>query len=92
MSDPQTPTRSLAEIGRDAARAAQREALLTTLEACGWNIMATARTLQMSGAKNVRRAITTLGLTAEYSAAKAAGRILSGRPKRGIVDSLSQVR
>jgi transcriptional regulator of acetoin/glycerol metabolism len=39
----EAPSRSLAEIGRDAARKAQREALLATLEACGWNLSEAAR-------------------------------------------------
>jgi hypothetical protein len=81
MTDAETPTRSLAEIGRDAARKAQREALLATLEACGWNMSEAARRLG-SNSPNVLRAVRSL-LAAEYAKAHEDGRIHVGgnRPR-----------
>ena len=50
---------------------AKRELLLSTLNACDWNLSETARQLAMPGASQVIRAITDAQLTAEYEAAKA---------------------
>lgn len=73
------PSRSLAEIGRDAARKAQREALLATLEACGWRLTEAGAAIGLNGgAGNVLRSIRSLGLSAEYEEAKAAGKIRHG--------------
>lgn len=71
--------RSLAEIGRDASRAAQRAALLKTLEACQWRLSDAAKTLRMDCTGNVLRSIKALGLTDEYQQAKGAGLIVRGR-------------
>ncbi len=71
--------RSLAEIGRDASRAAQRAALLEALEACQWRLSDAAKTLRVDGTPNVLRAIKSLGLVAEYEEAKRAGLIVRGR-------------
>jgi hypothetical protein len=88
------PSRSLADIGRDAARTAQRAALLATLEACGWRMSVAAETLRMGDTASVLRAIKRLGLTAEYDAARERGLFRRGRhhlpmltvePKRGTV-------
>ena len=72
MTDAETPTRSLAEIGRDA----QRERLRTVLDACGWNMSEAARRLGSNSA-NVLRSVRSL-LADEYAAAKADGRIRVG--------------
>jgi len=61
---------SFAEIGRDAAHTAQREALLRELKAQGWNLSATAKELRMGTASTVIRAIRSLGLEKEYEAAQ----------------------
>lgn len=72
--------RSLAEIGRDASRAAQRAALLETLEACQWCLSEAARVLAMGdGTGNVLRSIKALGLVEEYEAARRSGLIVQGR-------------
>jgi hypothetical protein len=71
--------RYLAEIGRDASRAAQRAALLETLEACQWRLSDAAKTLRMDCTGNVLRSIKVLGLTDEYQEAKRAGLIVRGR-------------
>ncbi len=70
--------RSLAEIGRDASRTARRKALLAELRRQRWNMTAVAKLLGMSNTSNVLRAIADLGLSAEYEAAKAAGKIPMG--------------
>lgn len=53
-------TPSLAEIGRAAAKAAQRQALLDVLEQTGWSLASTADVLAMSDSNNVRRALHEL--------------------------------
>lgn len=75
----EAPSRSLAEIGRDAARKAQREALLATLEACGWNMAHAAKALRMGGTPVVLRSIRSLGLLDEYLDAKRDRRVVAGR-------------
>lgn len=78
---PSTATRSLAEIGRDAAKAAQKAALLGALEASGWRITDASVSLGLGhGTGNILRAIRSLELVDEYRAAKAAGRIKRGAP------------
>ena len=69
---------SLAEIGREAAKKAQREALLATLERLDWNLSATAEELGLSNTSNVIRSIRALDLDTEYEAARDAGRIPKG--------------
>lgn len=71
---------TLAQVGRIAAREAQRNALLTELETQNWNLSAVARELGLVAAGNVLRAIKSLGLDKEYDRAKAAGKIHPGRP------------
>lgn len=69
---------TLAEIGRTAAEAAQREALLSTLNEAEWNLSEAARRLGMHTAGNVIRYIKRLDLEAEYNAAHKAGLIRPG--------------
>lgn len=69
---------SLAKIGREAAHKAQREALLAALEAHDWHLSAVAKATGLHNASNVIRSIRTLGLTEEYEAAKADGKIPKG--------------
>lgn len=79
MSDAQAPARSLAEIGRDAARTAQRAALLGALEACGWRMSVAAKVVGVAGTSGVLHQIERLGLQAEYADAKARGLFQRGR-------------
>lgn len=84
----QAPSRSLAEIGRDAARKAQREALLATLEACGWNLSEAARRLRMGAAAAVIRSLRKLGLNREYADARARGDVRHGGHRASTVSPL----
>lgn len=77
-SDKPTPRPTLAEIGKAAAREAQRAALLKELRTQNWNLSATAESLGLSNASNVIRAINSLDLADEYEAAKDAGKIPRG--------------
>jgi len=61
-----------------AGEAAQRGLLLGTLKETDWNLTAAAETLQMAGPSDVLRAIKVLGLSEEYDAAKAAGKVSPG--------------
>lgn len=70
---------SFAEIGREAAREAQRKALLRALKAHDWNLAHTADALSMGDASAVIRALKSLA-PEEYDAAREDGRIRSGRP------------
>ncbi len=72
------PARSLAEVGRLAAEAAQRKTLLASLRRHDWNMSATARELSMTNTANVLRAIKRLELSDDYERAKAAGKIAPG--------------
>ena len=72
--------RSFAEIGRKAAKEAQRAALLDSLGRNGWNLAAVARELDMGDSSNVRRAIDAVGLSEHYERAKADGLVKPGRP------------
>jgi hypothetical protein len=65
--------RSLADIGKAAARRAQRDALLAELEAQEWNLTATAEVFGMAG-PNVIRALKDLAPD-EYEKARKHGRI-----------------
>lgn len=71
---------SFAEVGREAARDAQRKHLLRTLKSNGWNMSHTAEVLQMGSASAVIRALKSLA-PEEYEAAQNDGRIRAGRPK-----------
>lgn len=69
---------SLTEIGRQAAKDAQRRALLAELDANDWNLTATAEALQVSGGSpNIIRALKQLAPD-EYEAAKTDGRVSPG--------------
>lgn len=70
--------KSLAEIGRRAARAAQRRALLAALKRHRWNLTVVAEALRLGSPANAIRSIRSLGLDAEYGAAKAAGKVSPG--------------
>lgn len=72
--------RSFAAIGREAAKNAQRLALLDALGRLDWNLAAVARELSMSDRSTVRRAISDLGLEVHYKRAKIAGLMRPGRP------------
>jgi transcriptional regulator with GAF, ATPase, and Fis domain len=79
VGTPTEPTKpSYAEVGREAARVAQREALHRELVAQGWNLSATAKELRMGTASAVIRAIHKLGLSKEYKAAQKRGDIFPG--------------
>jgi transcriptional regulator with GAF, ATPase, and Fis domain len=63
---------SFAEIGRKAARDAQRAALLGALIEQGWNLSAVGQSLGLGHPSNVLRAIKDVGLLKEYNNAKLA--------------------
>ena len=84
----EAPSRSLAELGRDASRKAQREALLATLEACGWNLSEAARRLRMGAAAAVIRSLRKLGLNREYADARARGDVRHGGHRASTVSPL----
>jgi len=73
---------SFAEVGRAAAKAAQRETLLDALKANGWNLTHTSVALTLGGPSAVIRAIKSLGLDREYDAAKKRGDVAPGRPAK----------
>jgi transcriptional regulator with GAF, ATPase, and Fis domain len=75
---PKKPT--LTDIGREAARKAQRDALLAELRAQEWNLTATAKELGLNNGSNVIRSIRALGLDDEYERARQRGDIAPGRP------------
>ncbi len=68
------PPKTFAEVGREAAREAQRKVLLEALDAHAWNMTVTAEALGMGTGANVTRAVKQLA-PEEYEAAKADGRI-----------------
>jgi transcriptional regulator with GAF, ATPase, and Fis domain len=61
---------SFAEIGRRAAKEAQRAALLEALKQEDWNLTAVAKRLSMGAASNVIRAIRDLDLREVYDNAR----------------------
>ena len=65
----------------EVAAVAQRKRLLKALRAAKWNLGHTAVALRLSGAPAVIQYLKRLGLTAEYDAAKADGRIKPGARK-----------
>lgn len=66
----------------EVADAAQRKLLLATLKRHRWNLGHTATELRLHGAPAVIRYLRRLGMSAEYDAAKADGRVKAGaRPK-----------
>lgn len=71
---------SFAETGRSAAKAAQRELLLSALGRCGWNLTAAAEQLSMGANSSVIRALKELA-PEEYEMARASGRIAPGKPR-----------
>jgi transcriptional regulator with GAF, ATPase, and Fis domain len=68
------PPKTFAEVGREAAREAQRKVLLESWKANGWNMTATAEALGMGSGPAVIRALKTLAPD-EYEAAKTDGRV-----------------
>jgi len=64
------PPPSLADVGREAAKAAQRKVLLAALRSHKWNLSAAGAAVGVKGSANVIRFIHSLGLTAEYDAAR----------------------
>lgn len=66
------------EVGREAARREQRKFLLEVLERNDWNLSKTARETGLDNASNVTKEIHKVGLTTEYEAAKAAGKVSKG--------------
>jgi len=62
----------------EAGDAAMRKLLLATLRRNAWNLTGTATELRMTGPSNVLHSIKRLGLSAEYDAAKAAGKVSPG--------------
>lgn len=68
----------LVQIGEDA----MRKALLDALEAADWRLTDAAELLGLNGPTNVLRGIRRLGLSAEYEAARSAGKVRPGiRPR-----------
>lgn len=64
-------TPSLAEIGKLAAEAAQRQAVLNALRASNWSPSAAAEALRVpGGAASMLRSIRRLGLQEEYDRAR----------------------
>src|SRR5439155_2645038 len=66
-----TPEPSLKEIGRQASQAAEREAIVKTLERTGWNRVRAARALRISYRALLYK-IKQAGLGAERSSARSA--------------------
>lgn len=69
---------NLAEIGREASRAAQRKALLAELQRNDWNLTATGAAVGIPNVSNLIRTIRAVGLEDEYEAAREAGKIPKG--------------
>ncbi len=61
-----------AEVGREAARKAQRQLVLDELKRHDWNLTDTAKALGLAHASAVSRAIDELDLADEYEQGKAA--------------------
>ncbi|MDB4930079.1 MAG: hypothetical protein JWM10_2563 [Myxococcaceae bacterium] len=68
------PPKTFAEVGREAAREAQRKVLLESWKAHDWNMTATAEALGMGDGTAVIRALKALA-PEEYDAAKKDGRV-----------------
>lgn len=64
-----------------AGEAAQRGVLLMELKAHGWNLTATAESLEMGHPSAVLRSIKQLDLTDEYEAARVRGDVSPGNRK-----------
>lgn len=76
MAEPGTKRRkvsTLAKVGESARVAAQRQLLLSTLDANRWNLTATAEALGLTDSSAVLRAALTLGLKKELAAARKRG-------------------
>lgn len=65
---------TFAEVGRVAARDAQRALLLETCERLGWHLGAVAEALAMGAASHVVRALKNLAPD-EYEAARESGKV-----------------
>lgn len=77
-SPPDAPTKTLAEIGEEAKRRAQRKHLLAELRRQSWNLTATGAAVGIPNVSNLIRTIRALDLGDEYEAAKKAGKIPKG--------------
>lgn len=64
--------KSLADVGREAAREAQRRVLLASLKRHRWNLAAVGAELSVGSSANVLRSIRSLDLMDEYKAARIA--------------------
>lgn len=69
----------LAQHGEEAARLAKRQLLLTTADACGWNLSRVAEVFEMTSTSDVLRAFKELDLEAELEAARERGDVAPGR-------------
>lgn len=81
VTDPKPSDRRRSRLALEADAAA-RALLLATLTRCDWNLTATAEALELTGPSNVLTSIRRLGLTAEYEAARRAGKISPGNRVR----------
>lgn len=72
---PERRKSKLTQIGEEA----QRAALLKELKRHDWVLKDVAEAMDLNGTPNLLRAIKQLGLTEEYEAAKADGKITAGR-------------
>lgn len=73
------PSTSRAKSGlTEIGDAAMRKALLRSLKRHRWALPAVAEEFRLTGSANVLRAIRSLGLVAEYDAARARGDLRPG--------------
>lgn len=68
---------------QEVGRAAMRVALLEELERQGWNITHAGKALGLDRS-NVLRALHWLGCEAELEAARASGKVKTGRPSKAL--------
>lgn len=62
----------LTAVGEEAATLAKKRLLLAVCDACGWNLTAAARALELTSASDVVRALKELA-PAEYAGAQQRG-------------------
>lgn len=79
VTKPRNPARRRSVLAVVAAEA-KRAKLIETLDACGWNLTATAKVLAMTP-QGVSKALQELAPQV-YDAATADGRIAGGRPSK----------
>ena len=72
----------LAQHGDEAARLAKRQLLLTTAEACDWNLARVAEIFEMTSTSDVLRAFKELDLETELDAARERGDVAPGRREK----------